>query len=130
MVQSPVVLETTDGPSRNRRSVDSFVRALVGGGIGLADKAVRAPRKFASMNKILMDGSTDEHGLKIDRKKRPLSPKAAGKFDGRIYYVRAAGFLAAWSMIVSSTLFGTCSNVSGSIEYDARPFDSERMAVA
>ena len=45
-------------------------------------------------------------------------------------YVRAAGFLAALSSIVVSTLFGTCSNVSGSIEYDARPFDSERIAVA
>ena len=47
-----------------------------------------------------------------------------------LFYVRAAGLLLAWSRIVSSTLFGTCSNVSGSIEYDARPLDSERMAVA
>jgi hypothetical protein len=44
--------------------------------------------------------------------------------------VRAAGFLAAWSRIVVSTLLGTCSNVSGSMEYDARPLESERMAVA
>jgi hypothetical protein len=33
-------------------------------------------------------------------------------------------------MIVVSTLFGTCENVNGSIEYDARPFESERIAVA
>ena len=46
------------------------------------------------------------------------------------FYVRAAGRLAAWSRIVSSTLLGTCSKMNGSIEYDARPFDSERMAVA
>ena len=31
-------------------------------------------------------------------------------------YERAAGFFAAASRIVVSTLFGTCSNVSGSIE--------------
>ncbi len=49
---------------------------------------------------------------------------------GGLNHVLAAGFLAACSRIVSSTLFGTCSNVSGSIEYDARPLDSERMAVA
>ena len=45
-------------------------------------------------------------------------------------YVRAAGFLAAWSRIVSSTLLGTCAKVNGSIEYEARHFESERMAVA
>jgi hypothetical protein len=32
------------------------------------------------------------------------------------FQVRAAGFLAAASKIVSSTLFGTCWNVSGSME--------------
>jgi hypothetical protein len=44
--------------------------------------------------------------------------------------VRGGGFLAAVSKIVFNTLVGTCSKVSGSIEYDARPFDSERIAVA
>jgi hypothetical protein len=28
------------------------------------------------------------------------------------------------------TLEGTCSNVKGSMEYEARPFESDRMAVA
>ena len=42
--------------------------------------------------------------------------KAAGKIDDRILYVRAAGFLAAWSKIVLRTAFGTCSKVSGSME--------------
>ena len=54
--------------------------------------------------------------LKYENKKRPPVPKAAGKIDGRIYYVLAAGLLAAASKIVSSTLFGTCWNVSGSME--------------
>ncbi len=31
-------------------------------------------------------------------------------------YVRAAGFLAAWSKILFKTLLGTCSKVNGSIE--------------
>ena len=44
--------------------------------------------------------------------------------------MRAAGLDFALSRIVARTLLGTCSNVSGSIEYDARPFDSERIAVA
>src|SRR5438552_10031944 len=46
------------------------------------------------------------------------------------FQVRAAGFDFAESKIVFRMLEGTCSNVSGSIEYDARPFDRERMAVA
>ena len=33
-----------------------------------------------------------------------------------IFYVRAAGFFAAASKMVVSTLFGTCAKVSGSIE--------------
>ena len=37
--------------SRNRRSADSFVRVLICDEVGLADKAVRAPRKFAQENK-------------------------------------------------------------------------------
>jgi hypothetical protein len=52
--------------------------------------------------------------------KKTASPafagKAAVKVNGRIYYVLAAGLLAAASKIVSSTLFGTCWNVSGSME--------------
>jgi hypothetical protein len=52
--------------------------------------------------------------------KKTASPafagKAAGKIDGRILYVLAAGFLAAWSKIVLRTPFGTCSKVSGSME--------------
>jgi len=44
--------------------------------------------------------------------------------------VRAAGFLAAWSRIVVRTLLGTCEKVNGSMEYEARPFERERMAVA
>jgi hypothetical protein len=46
------------GNSRNQRSADSLVRVLVCGGIGFADKAVRAPRKFAQMNKTFTDSST------------------------------------------------------------------------
>ena len=45
-------------------------------------------------------------------------------------YALAAGFLVALSNIVLRTLVGTCSKVSGSMEYDARPLDSDRMAVA
>ena len=41
-----------------------------------------------------------------------------------------AGFDFAVSRMVARTLLGTCSNVSGSIEYEARPFESERIAVA
>ena len=55
-------------------------------------------------------------GCNMEIKKRPLLPKAAVKIDGRIYYVLAAGFLAAWSKIVLKTAFGTCSKVSGSME--------------
>jgi hypothetical protein len=33
-------------------------------------------------------------------------------------------------MITLRILAGTCSNVKGSIEYDARPLESERIAVA
>jgi len=51
--------------------------------------------------------------------KKTASPafagKAAGKIDGRILYVLAAGFLAAWSKIVLKTAFGTCSKASGSM---------------
>jgi len=36
----------------------------------------------------------------------------------------------ALSKMVASTLLGTCSNVNGSIEYEARPLESERIAVA
>lgn len=48
----------------------------------------------------------------------------------RWVYVRAAGFDFAESRIFSATLFGTCSNENGSMEYEARPLESERMAVA
>jgi hypothetical protein len=52
--------------------------------------------------------------------KKTASPaftgKAAGKIDGRIYYVLAAGFLEAASRMVLRTPFGTCSKVSGSME--------------
>ncbi len=51
-------------------------------------------------------------------------------FARRRVYVRAAGFFEAASRIVFRMLFGTCSNVNGSIEYEARPLDSERIAVA
>ena len=44
--------------------------------------------------------------------------------------VRAAGFDFAESRIVFKMLVGTCSKVSGSIDYEARPFDSDRIAVA
>ena len=44
--------------------------------------------------------------------------------------VRAAGLFFAESNIVVSTLLGTCSKVDGSMEYDARPLDNERIAVA
>jgi len=69
------------------------------------------------------------------RRQFPFINQKAGTFIPadhfkKIFYVRAAGFLAAWSRIVVRTLFGTRSKVNGSIEYDARPFDSERMAVA
>ena len=47
-----------------------------------------------------------------------------------ISYVRAAGFFAAASRIVVRTLLGTCAKLNGSIEYEARPFESERIAVA
>ena len=43
---------------------------------------------------------------------------------------RAAGFPFALSKIVATILFGTGSKQNGSIEYAARPLDSERMAVA
>ena len=43
--------------SRNRRSADSFVRVLICDEAGLADKAVRAPRKFAQENKTFIDSS-------------------------------------------------------------------------
>ena len=52
-----------------------------------------------------------------------------GVVHGQVY-VRAAGFLEAWSRIVVRTLLGTCAKVNGSIEYEARPFESDRMAVA
>ena len=65
-----------------------------------------------------------------NKKVRKLSLPDIVKLIGFAVYVRAAGFLAAWSKMVFKTLFGTCSNVNGSIEYEARPFDSDRMAVA
>jgi len=55
----------------------------------------------------------------------PGIKKESGNFRSRILckyndcqrdYERAAGFFDAWSRIVVSTLFGTCSKFSGSIE--------------
>ena len=48
----------------------------------------------------------------------------------KFFYVRAAGFLPACSRMTLRTLAGTCSNVKGSIEYEARPLESDRIAVA
>ena len=45
-------------------------------------------------------------------------------------YVRAAGLALAASRSFSETLLGTCAKVNGSIEYEARPLESERIAVA
>lgn len=54
--------------------------------------------------------------------------KAAGKQP--IGQVRAAGLPFAASRMPATMLFGTGSKRNGSIEYAARPFDSERIAVA
>jgi hypothetical protein len=35
-----------------------------------------------------------------------------------------------WSRIALNTVRGTCSKEIGSIEYDARPFERDRIAVA
>jgi len=45
-------------------------------------------------------------------------------------YVLAAGRDFALSKIVAAMLDGTGSNMNGSIEYAARPFDNDRIAVA
>ena len=49
---------------------------------------------------------------------------------GAILQARAAGLPFARSRMPATILFGTGSNRKGSIEYAARPFERERMAVA
>ena len=63
------------------------------------------------------------------KKGTSLSEDSLGNCCYEGAYVRAAGRLAAASRIVVSTLLGTCSKLNGSIEYEARPLDSERIAV-
>ena len=50
----------------------------------------------------------ETHALKLNQK--------IFRCKGKLNYVRAAGFLEAASMIVVSTLFGTCEKVNGSME--------------
>ena len=44
--------------------------------------------------------------------------------------MRAAGRDFALSRIVAAMFAGTGSNWNGSIEYEARPYDNDRIAVA
>ena len=67
----------------------------------------------ARLSKGTATGKIEKSG---NKKKQPPLPEAARGIVIRIVYVRAAGFLAAVSRIWVSTLLGTCSNVSGSME--------------